>query len=198
MDRLFEPFFTTKPKGKGTGLGLATSYGIVKQSRGYIGVSSEPDKGTTFKIYLPRTEAAVAAKIVEAGEKASRGRGERILLVEDEAPLRELCETILVRLGYRVSVAVNGLEAVQLVQEQGLEPDLVLTDVIMPGISGAEMANRLRRGRPKLKVLYMSGYSEDAIAPHGVLDPATHLIQKPFTERALALKVRETLDSSAK
>jgi len=192
MDRLFEPFFTTKPKGKGTGLGLATSYGIVKQSRGYIGVSSEPDKGTTFKIYLPRTEAA-AAKIVEAGEETSRGRGERILLVEDEAPLRELCETVLVRLGYRVSVAGNGLEALQLVQEQGLEPDLVLTDVIMPGMSGAEMANRLRSGRPELKVLYMSGYSEDAIAPHGVLDPATHLIQKPFTERALALQVRETL-----
>ncbi len=197
MARLFEPFFTTKEKGKGTGLGLATAYGIVKQSGGHIWASSDPGKGTTFKIYLPRTDAEPEAKVVDADWEAPRGRGERILLVEDEASLRELCETVLSRLGYRVVAAGNGPEALLLVQEKGLEFDLVVTDVVMPGMSGAEMADRLRRDRPGLRVLYMSGFPDEAIAPYGVLDSGTPFIQKPFTERAIAAKVRDVLGGKA-
>ena len=193
MARLFEPFFTTKETGKGTGLGLATVYGIVKQSGGYIWVYSEPDKGSTFKVYLPRTDAEPQAKAVEAGGDTPRGDGERILLVEDEASLRELCEIVLSGLGYRVSAAGSGTEALRLVEEQRLEPNLVVTDVVMPGMSGTELAERLRRDRSDLKVLYMSGYPDDAIARHGILDPGIPFIQKPFTERALAVHVREAL-----
>jgi len=198
MDHLFEPFYTTKPKGKGTGLGLATAYGIVKQSRGYIGASSAPGKGTTFSIYLPWTDAALAVKTTEdAGGETPRGSGERILLVEDEASLRELCEALLTHLGYRVSVAASGREAVALVREQELAPDLVVTDVVMPGMSGPEAADQIRRIRPEQPVLYMSGYTDDAIAHHGVLDPGVHFIPKPFTERALAMKIREALQQDA-
>jgi len=193
MALLFEPFFTTKEQGKGTGLGLATVYGIVKQSGGYVYAYSEPGKGTSFKIYLPRTEAEPQGKMIEAGGETRRGSGELILLVEDEVPLRELCEAVLTRLGYRVCVAASGPEALLLMEERRLEPDLVLTDVIMPGMSGAEMAARLRSSRPDLRVLYMSGYPDDAIARHGVLDVGMHFIQKPFSERALAAKVREAL-----
>ncbi|MHB8834219.1 MAG: PAS domain S-box protein [Candidatus Methylomirabilia bacterium] len=197
MARLFEPFFTTKEKGKGTGLGLATTYGIVKQSGGYIWAYSEPGRGATFKIYLPRTEARPEARAVETGGEVPRGRGERVLLVEDEAPLRALCETVLTQLGYRVSAAGSGPEALVLVREQGLVPDLLVTDVIMPGMSGAVLAQRLRGNRPGLRVLYMSGYPDEAIAPHGILDAGTPFIQKPFTERTLALKLREALGKTS-
>ncbi len=197
LGRLFEPFFTTKPKGLGTGLGLATVYGIVKQSGGYIYVCSEYGEGTTFRIYLPRTDAEPEAKSPPAAEEVPRGNGELILLVEDEVPLRQLCETILARLGYRVSAAGDSLEGLMLVREQGLEPDLVVTDVIMPGMNGAEMVERLRRDRPDLKVLYMSGYPDEAIVRHGVLDPGIPFIQKPFTERALAAKVQQALGGMA-
>jgi signal transduction histidine kinase/DNA-binding response OmpR family regulator/HAMP domain-containing protein len=193
MARLFEPFFTTKEKGKGTGLGLATAYGIVKQSGGYISAFSEPGKGTTFNIHLPRTDAEPVAKAVEAGGEAPRGNGERILLVEDEASLRELCESVLSGLGYRVSPAGSGQEALALVLEQGLEPDLLVTDVVMPGMSGAELSEQLRRVKSGLRVLFMSGYMDDTITRHIVLDQTAHFIPKPFTERALATKVREAL-----
>jgi two-component system cell cycle sensor histidine kinase/response regulator CckA len=196
MARLFEPFFTTKERGKGTGLGLATAHGIVKQSGGQIWAYSEPGLGTSFKIYLPWTDAQAAAVAVDAGEEAPRGRGELILLVEDEAPLRELCETILARLGYRAIVAVNGPQALRLVREQGLLPELVLTDVIMPGMSGAELMRQLHSERPLLPVLFMSGYPDDAIARHGILEPGIHFVQKPFTERVLATKVREALGAA--
>ncbi|MHB8834433.1 MAG: ATP-binding protein [Candidatus Methylomirabilia bacterium] len=197
MARLFEPFFTTKEKGKGTGLGLATAYGIVKQSGGYIWASSEPGKGTTFKVYLPRTDGEPAAKGVEPCGEAPRGNGERILVVEDETPLRELCETVLSRLGYRVSAAGNGQEALDLVREQRLEPDLVVTDVVMPGISGPELAARLRRIRPGQRVLFMSGYMDETITRHLVLDQSALFVPKPFTELALATKVREALGEDA-
>jgi PAS domain S-box-containing protein len=193
MARLFEPFFTTKEKGKGTGLGLAMVYGIVKQSDGYIWATSEPGQGTTFKVYLPRTDAEAQAKTVEAGGAAPRGGGELILLVEDEAALRGLCECALSDLGYRVSTAASGEEALALVEDERLEPDLVVTDVVMPGMSGAEMAERLRADRPGLRVIYMSGYPDDAIAQHGVLGQNTPFMQKPFTVRSLALKLREAL-----
>jgi signal transduction histidine kinase/DNA-binding response OmpR family regulator len=199
MARLFEPFFTTKSMSNGTGLGLATAYGIVKQSGGYIQACSEPGAGTTFKIFLPRTDAALAAQAAKpggVGGETPRGSGESILLVEDEAPLRELCGSVLSKLGYRVSAAGNGGEALLLVGH-GLEPDLVLTDVVMPGMNGAELIARLRRDRPGLRVLYMSGYPDDAIFSRGVLDPEVPLVQKPFTERVLAARVREALDRNA-
>jgi len=192
LDKLFEPFFTTKPKGKGTGLGLATAHGIVRQSGGYVDVASELGVGTTFKVYLPLTNKAPKAREAEDGGEAPRGHGEQVLLVEDEAPLRELCETVLRRLGYRVRAAGTGLEALSLVAEQRLELDLLLTDVIMPDMGGAELAKRLRSSRPGIGVLYMSGYPDEAVAPRG-LDPGTPLVQKPFTERGLARKVREVL-----
>jgi PAS domain S-box-containing protein len=197
MTKIFEPFFTTKPKGKGTGLGLATVYGIVKQSNGYIWAESESGVGTSFNILFPWTDEALPARKVEPGAKAPRGNGELILLVEDEVPLRELCSSILSRLGYRVVSAAHGPEALMLVREQEFEPDLVVTDVIMPGMSGAEMVERLLRDRPGLGVLYMSGYPDETIAPHGVLSPDTLLIQKPFTDFALATKVREALARKA-
>jgi len=193
LARIFEPFFTTKERGKGTGLGLATAFGIVKQSGGYLYVSSEPGEGTTFTIYLPRTHAEVRAAAIEPSGEALRGGGELVLLVEDEASLRELCASMLRRLGYRVIVAGTGQEALALVAEQGLEPDLVVTDVIMPGISGAEMMEQFHRDRPGLKMLYMSGHPDEAIAHHGVLDPGTSFLQKPFSERDLAAKVRDAL-----
>ncbi len=196
LARLFEPFFTTKAKGKGTGLGLATTYGIVKQSGGYIMAESEPGKGTTFRIYLPQRDEepeALEDAAVETVADAPRGNAERILLVEDETPLRELCATMLERLGYRVSSAAGGLEALVLVREQRLEPDMVLTDVIMPGMGGAELAQKLRSQRPGLAVIFMSGYPDEAIAPHGVLEPGLPFLQKPFSEEVLARKVREVL-----
>ena len=196
LDRLFEPFFTTKLRGQGTGLGLATAHGIVKQSGGYIWAASEPGKGATFTICLPWTDEQPAERTAVADEKVPRGRGERILVVEDEPGLRELCERLLVRLGYRVGTAGSGPDALLLMRAR-LEPDLVLTDVIMPGMSGVELARQLRDHWPGVRVLYMSGYPNDALAPHGVLVPGTPFIQKPFTERALALKVHETLAGKA-
>ena len=197
MAKLFEPFYTTKEKGKGTGLGLSTVYGIVKQSGGYIWAYSEPGRGTSFKIYLPRTEAEPEVKPAETGGVSLRGGGERILLVEDEGSLRELCASVLQRLGYRVSAAASGPEALRLLERERLELDLVLTDVIMPGLSGVELADRLRQERPGLKVLYMSGYPDEAIARHGVLDAGTPFIQKPFSECDLAAKVRAVLAGKA-
>ncbi|GAB4379384.1 MAG: response regulator [Calditrichia bacterium] len=193
LSKIFEPFFTTKEKGVGTGLGLAIVYGIVKQSGGYIWAYSEPGHGTTFKIYLPQTKEKPKPEKPREVYDSATSKGEHILVVEDEEALRELTETVLVKLGYTVYVAANGGEALFLVEEKGFRPDLVITDVIMPGISGAALVKRLQKAIPKLKVLYMSGYTDSAIAHHGVLDPDLHYIQKPFTINDLAQKVREVL-----
>ncbi|MCD6118765.1 response regulator [bacterium] len=193
LSQIFDPFFTTKEMGKGTGLGLSTVYGIVKQSRGNIWVYSESGQGTTFKIYLPQTDAKPETKAKRVAKKEPLGGGKHILVVEDEPALRGLLETILPMQDYQVTVAANGGEALLLIEEKGLKPDLVITDVVMPGMSGPVLVERFRTNQPDLKVLYMSGYTDNAIVHHGVLDPGTPFIQKPFNIRDIAAKIRDVL-----
>jgi two-component system cell cycle sensor histidine kinase/response regulator CckA len=194
---IFEPFYTTKESGRGTGLGLSTVYGIVKQSGGYIWVYSEPGHGTTFKVYLPRVEEAVESLPVEKIGEGDRKRTgtETILLVEDEPQLRELTRSVLQARGYEVVEAKNSAEAEQLAEKYGAKIHLLLTDVIMPGISGRELAKRLSAQRPALRVLYMSGYTYNVIAQGGTLERGVAFLQKPFTPRVLVEKVREVLDA---
>jgi len=192
--RIFEPFFTTKELGKGTGLGLSTVYGIVKQSGGNIWVYSEVGRGTTFKIYLPLVdEGAQQYKRGSYLDEVFQGK-ETILLIEDEETLRKLARQTLTLYGYKVLEASNGEAAVSLCEEHTEPIDLVLTDVIMPGLSGREVAHQLLELRPEVRVLFMSGYTDDAIVHQGVLDEAANFIQKPFAPDALARKVREVLD----
>jgi CheY-like chemotaxis protein len=191
---IFEPFFTTKETGKGTGLGLSTVYGIVKQSGGNIWVYSEVDKGTTFKIYLPRMAASEEAQILETMAEAPGG-WETILLVEDAEAVRTLVRQVLETSGYHVLEAANGSAALLLEQHYAEEVHLLLTDVVMPDMSGKDLADRLITVHPYMSVLYMSGYTDDAIIHHGVLSPGTNFMQKPFTPSALITKVREILNS---
>ena len=197
-DRLFEPFFTTKAIGKGTGLGLATCHGIVKQSGGHIAVYSEENQGTTFKIYLPRVYEAVAVT-TQRDQPADLHTGtETVLLVEDEPMLRELGLLVLSGLGYRVLPADNGVQALRLLeQHRGQNIHLLVTDVVMPEMGGKELAERLRALSPHTKVLFCSGYTEDAIVHDGTLDPGISFVQKPYTVATLANKVREVLEIAA-
>jgi two-component system cell cycle sensor histidine kinase/response regulator CckA len=198
LTHIFEPFFTTKERGKGTGLGLATVYGIVKQSNGYTGVESAPGKGTSFKIYLPRDAGQPLAEEQQPyAEDKVRG-SETILLVEDSEPLRKLVKTYLDSAGYRVFPADSGEDALEVSTRTGCALDLLLTDVVMPGMNGRVLAEHLLAGQRGMKVLYMSGYTDSFIAGHGVLDPGTHLLHKPFTEEVFLRKVREVLDSGKK
>jgi CheY-like chemotaxis protein len=194
--RAFEPFFTTKDVGQGTGLGLSTCYGIIKQSGGHITVYSEPGRGTTFKIYLPQVESS--GKIpVERLDSPDLPRGvETILLVEDDPALREMAATLLRRLGYTVFPAANGVEALSLKNERDTgHIDLLFTDVVMPHMSGKELADRVRALYPHTRILFTSAYTESAIVHQGVLDKGVAILQKPFTPSALAFKVRESLDA---
>ena len=193
--RLFEPFFSTKAVGQGTGLGLSTCYGIVKQSGGHISAYSEVGRGATFKIYLP--QGGVQAR-VPRDRLAAPGLPpgtETILLVEDDPALREMASTLLRRLGYTVWAAANGVEALSLKQQSNVgHIDLLFTDVVMPHMSGKELADRVRVLNPHTRILFTSAYTENAIVHQGVLDKGVALLQKPFTPSALANKLREVLD----
>ena len=197
--RIFEPFFTTKSRGKGTGLGLATVYGIVQQTGGHIWPYSEAGRGTTMRVYLPRVDDP-ADPIERHGDLAPevlRG-SETILVVEDEAPVRAVTRQLLERNGYTVLEAADGPAALALVDGGSDNPhvDLLLTDVIMPGTSGRELANQLKARRPALRVLFMSGYTDDAVVRHGMLEPGLAYLEKPFRPAALLRKVREVLESA--
>jgi len=193
QSRIFEPFFTTKEVGKGTGLGLSTVYGIVKQSGGNIWVYSEIGVGTTFKIYLPRTDESLQVYKRDSGPEEFLRGTETILLAEDEEVVRKLACKVLRLYGYQVLDAADGPEALLICESHSGPIDLLITDVIMPGMSGRTLATRLAELRPEMKVLYMSGYTDKAIVHHGVLDGDTDFIQKPFSTDVLAIKVRECL-----
>jgi PAS domain S-box-containing protein len=195
--RAFDPFFTTKERDKGTGLGLATVYGIVKKANGFIWIYSEPDKGTTFKIYWPWVDRPLTPRVPAAGQKNAGGRGESVLVVEDEILVRKLAGRILKRTGYRVVEAANGGEALLLAEKCDEPIDLLLTDVIMPNMNGRELAKRLLKLRPSMKVLFTSGYADDVIAYHGVLDRGVTLIEKPYSAGELTSAVRTVLDGTA-
>jgi two-component system cell cycle sensor histidine kinase/response regulator CckA len=195
QSRIFEPFFTTKEKGKGTGLGLSTVYGIVKQSNGYVFAQSEPGAGTTFYVYLPRVEDSTEALSPAQSPQLEVGGCETVLLVEDEESVRELVRVTLISRGYNVLEAENGERGLQIADSCKDHIHILITDVVMPGIGGRELAKRLLVLRPGISVLYLSGYTEDAVVTQGALGPGTGFLQKPFTLQSLAKKVREVIRS---
>jgi CheY-like chemotaxis protein len=191
--RLFEPFFTTKEPGTGTGLGLATVHGIVTRSGGSVHATSEVGQGTSFMVYFPRAEGTeLVAAVTEQVARPHAG-GQTVLVVEDADGLRELARRLLERQGYTVLVAANADEALRVV-DANASIDVLLTDVVMPGTSGPELVKQLVERRPTLKVIYMSGYTEDAIVHHGVLNPGIAFLHKPFNSETLGRKIREALD----
>jgi CheY-like chemotaxis protein len=192
--RMFEPFFTTKPVGKGTGLGLSTVYGITKQSSGYIKVQSAPGKGTTFQIFFPAIDQAAAPHpVVQQSHQSNRGT-ETVLVVEDEPKIADVIATTLTRRGYEVLVANNGSDAEQFAAKHAGPIHIMLIDVVMPKPSGREIADRISALRPEICVLWMSGYTDDTIVRHGILEPGLNFLQKPFTPAVLAEKIREICD----
>ena len=196
LERAFEPFFTTKPEGEGTGLGLSTVYGVARQNGGSVNLYSEAGRGTTVRVYLPRCEGAAEAQAEPPPAVLRRG-AETILLVEDEAALLALTEELLAELGYQVLAAEGPLEALALAAKADPPIDLLLTDVIMPSMNGKELSDRVRTLRPGIRVVFTSGYTADAIAHRGMLEPGIDFLEKPFTLDLLAAKIREALDRPA-
>jgi CheY-like chemotaxis protein len=193
LSHIFEPFFTTKETGKGTGLGLSMVYGIVKQNNGYIMAYSEPGRGTTFKLYFPRTDESLS--LAQAAKKVVSGGSETILVVEDELALRDLTCILLRDAGYSVLEALGVEDALAAAKDSRRRIDLLLTDIVMPGLDGRDLAAQIVALRPGLKVLFMSGYTDDVIVHRGVSIQGALLVQKPFTRNLLLQKIRETLDS---
>jgi PAS domain S-box-containing protein len=191
---IFEPFFTTKEQGQGTGLGLSMVYGIVKQSGGYVSVYSEPGRGSTFKLYFPRVDARVEAPDLLPARPTAKGGRETVLVAEDDAAVREVVSTALKDKGYHLLEAPDGQAALEIARAQAGEIPLLVTDLVMPGMTGRDLADALVAERPTMRVLYMSGYTDDAVVRHGVLEQGMPYLQKPFTPNALALKVRQVLD----
>lgn len=194
--RIFEPFFTTKPAGKGTGLGLSTVYGIVKQSEGYIWVYSELGRGTTFKVYLPRIDEQAAAHHEEVAASVPRGT-ETVLLVEDDSALRDLLRDVLEEHGYTVLATADGTHALETARGHAGRIDLLVTDVVMPGLAGPKVAEQITQVRPEVKVVYLSGYSEGAVATLGQLGPGAVLLSKPFAADTLLRTIHKTLTTQA-
>jgi CheY-like chemotaxis protein len=194
---IFEPFFTTKEPGKGTGLGLSTVYGIITQSGGHISVTSTPGQGTTFTIDLPCIENPLASNPTNSPQTPLPPGAETVLLVEDEATVRSVAREVLQMVGYTVLEAATGEEALERAEQHSSPIHLLVTDVVMPGMNGRELANRLAVDYPTLEVLYLSGYTDDAIAHHGVLEAGIELLHKPFTPDTLTRRVREVLDKRA-
>jgi PAS domain S-box-containing protein len=194
LSHLFEPFYTTKAKGRGTGLGLSTVYGIVKQNGGEISIESSPGRGTAVRIYLPLAADAINVRVSPGRRHSAETGTETILLVEDEAEVRRLAREILTRQGYLVLEAASGPEALRLWQERSGAVDMILTDVVMPQMSGPKLVERLKALCPDVRVVYMSGYTDDVIARHGIISAETEFLQKPFTLDSLAAKVRSVLD----
>ena len=194
LDKVFEPFFTTKGIGKGTGLGLATVYGIAKQNDGFVDVFSEPGKGSTFQVYLPRQADAAEPVQPFFNAQLPEGCGETILIVEDEAAIMELGKIILEELGYRVIQAPVPTEALRLAREHRNDLQLLITDVIMPEMNGRQLADRIKDYCPRLKTLFMSGYTANVIARRGVIEEGVCFMAKPFSKSDIAFKVREALD----
>ncbi|MCG8688131.1 MAG: ATP-binding protein, partial [Desulfobacterales bacterium] len=194
IEKLFEPFFTTKDQDKGTGLGLATVYGIVKQNNGYISVESEIDEGTTFKIYIPRHSEKLEEPIGNDGRDEIRDGHETILLVEDETAILEMIKSMLERLGYVVLEANTPEEAIKISRAFEHDIDLLITDVVMPSMNGRDLAEKLLTVRPHMKCLFMSGYTANVIAHRGILDEGVNFINKPFSMPDLSVKLRNVLD----
>jgi CheY-like chemotaxis protein len=196
LAHIFEPFFTTKEQGKGTGLGLATVYGVVKQSNGYIWVDSALGQGSSFQIYLPRYEGETTETAQKSAPTEKLAGSEHILLVEDADPLRKLIKTFLEAAGFEVVAAQSGAQALALAAAHPKNFDLLITDVVMPGMNGRVLAEQLMNRYPGLPVLYISGYTDSFASGHNVLEQGTHLLHKPFTEEVLIAKAREVLDGA--
>jgi PAS domain S-box-containing protein len=195
QEHIFEPFFTTKEVGKGTGLGLSTVYGIVKQNNGFIWVYSEPGQGSIFKVYLPKVKGDAEPKEKEQTPVDNLSGSETVLIVEDNDSLRNFAQKVLQQHGYRTLVAENGEDALEVSKEYEGSIDLMITDVVMPKMGGKEAANRLQPLYPQMKVIYMSGYTDNAIVHHGILEPGLNFLEKPFTLESLARKVRKALEN---
>jgi two-component system, cell cycle sensor histidine kinase and response regulator CckA len=193
LSRVFEPFFTTKGQGRGNGLGLATSYGIVKQCGGSIWAYSEPDHGTTFKVYLPRVRAALSVREAKAPVVSAAG-SETLLLVEDDELVRRIASRILVSNGYQVHVAVDGADALNRFEELQGKIDALITDVVLPKVSAKELVQRLKLLKPDLRVLYTSGYTENTVVHQGVVDAGVNFLAKPYLPADLSRAVRQVLD----